>query len=775
MNGCVSREGITADLEAMKRVGLGGAILFNVDQLPLDDPGVQVMNPTWNELVKFAATEAARLDLQLGVHNCAGWSSSGGPWVKVEQSMQKVVWAEHAFEGPGRFSGKLTLPKSQWNYYRDIAVLAIRSTARWIESNGIVDLTARLDADGTLVWDAPEGSWTIVRFGHTTTGKMNAPAPKSGMGLECDKMSREAAAAFWTGYPAQVLADAGPLVGKTLTKMLIDSYEAERQDWTPRMRDEFKKRRGYDPVPWLLSLTNRVIISPEITKRFKWDWDRTISELFIENYYGAMADLTHRHPGLEFVIEPYTGPFDTLSCGGRGDSLMSEFWQKPSPWGWSTLKPVSSSAHTWGKRIVGAEAFTGWPQSSWQQDPYALKATGDKAFCRGVNQFVLHTTAHQPWNDAAPGMTMGWWGTQFGRTQTWWDHGASEWIAYLTRCQFLLQQGLFVGDLCYLQYGEAAVNLPPGYDGDTCAEDALLTRMRVEDGRLVLPDGMSYRVLILPSRPTMTPPLARKIRQLVADGATVIGSKPLSSPSLQDYPACDEEVARIGREVWGETNQTNVTERVLGKGRVVWGQSPGDVLRQAGIEPDFQAPQLKGQGTLTWIHRRVGATEIYFVANQEESAVETPVSFRVNGLLPELWHADTGQIEPAAVWWSERGRTVVPLESTGVDHFIAPLFAFMTAPAQMGLREAMAKGQQRIIDTYAEMLEAGKAKGFVAPAADVRQAAWMIAAVLWAEDLTSLVGMPGFVLEGRSRKGLQALLRNLGLRSGCPDTTEPGA
>jgi hypothetical protein len=664
MNGCVSRDGITADLEAMKRVGLGGAILFNVDQLPLDDPEVQVMNPKWNDLVKFAVTEAARLGLQFGVHNCAGWSSSGGPWVKVEDSMQKVVSTEQRFDGPGRFSGRLPMPAvdPKWNDYHDIAVLAVRSGASPVERDGILDLTGNLDKDGNLVWDAPEGAWSIIRFGHTTTGQMNNPAPKSGKGLECDKMSREAAAAFWTGYPAQVLADAGPLAGKTLTRMLIDSYEAGRQDWTPRMRDEFKKRRGYDPVPWLLSQTNRVIVSAEISKRFKWDWDRTISELFIENYYGAMADLTHRHPGLEFVIEPYTGPFDTLSCGGRGDSLMSEFWQKPCPWGWSTLKPVSSSAHTWGKRIVGAEAFTGWPQSAWRQDPYALKATGDKAFCRGVNQLVLHTTAHQPWKNAAPGMTMGWWGTHFGRTQTWWDHGAAEWIAYLTRCQYLLQQGLFVGDLCYLEYGERAVAIPQGYDGDTCAEEVLLQRIRVEDGRLVLPDGMSYRVLILPARQIMTPQVARKIRQLVADGATVIGPKPLSSPSLEDYPACDEEVARIGREVWGEADGSKVTEQVFGKGRVVWGQSPGNILARAGIEPDVQAPQLKEQGTLTWIHRRIGPAEVYFVANHQEKTVETPVSFRVKGLVPEFWHADTGRIEPAPKWWFQGERTVVPLQ-----------------------------------------------------------------------------------------------------------------
>ncbi|HZL43304.1 MAG TPA: glycosyl hydrolase, partial [Verrucomicrobiae bacterium] len=442
MNGCVTREGITADLEAMQRAGLGGANLFNVDQLPIDDPSVQVMNPKWDGLVTFAIQEAARLNLGFGAHNCAGWSSSGGPWVKVEQSMQKVVWTQQTFKGPGSFSNTLARPHvdAKWDYYGDIAVLAFRSQAQ-IDTNGIVDLSGRMSTDGALSWDAPEGEWTIVRFGHTTTGKMNGPAPASGRGLECDKMSKEAVMAFWEGYPARVIADAGPLSGRTLTRMLIDSYEAESQNWTPRMREEFQNRRGYDPVPWLPVLMKKEIASLELTQRFKRDWDQTISELFIDNYYGAMAELTHRHPGLEFAVEPYTGPFDTLSCGGRADVVMSEFWQKPCMWGWDTVKPVSSSGHTWGKQIIGAEAFTGWPMAAWQEDPYALKTTGDKAWCMGVNQFVLHTTAHQPWTNVAPGMTMGWWGTHFGRNQTWWEHGAPEWISYLTRSQYLLQQG----------------------------------------------------------------------------------------------------------------------------------------------------------------------------------------------------------------------------------------------------------------------------------------------------------------------------------------------
>jgi hypothetical protein len=287
MNGCVSREGITADLEAMKRVGIGGAWMFNVDQLPIDDPSVRVLNPKWRELMKFSIEEAARLGLEFGIHNDPGWSSSGGPWVKVEDSMQKVVWSQRLFTGPSKFEDKLEQPQvdRRWNYYRDIAVIAVKAEGEApVAQDQVIDLTGKHDADGTLTWDAPAGQWTIIRFGHTTTGRENRTAPQSGRGLECDKLRKPAAAGFWEGYPAKVLEDAGPHVGKTLTKMLIDSYEAGPQDWTPLMLDEFRKRRGYDPIPWLPVLAKRVIGSEELTFRFRCFWVRTISVFFIYIY-----------------------------------------------------------------------------------------------------------------------------------------------------------------------------------------------------------------------------------------------------------------------------------------------------------------------------------------------------------------------------------------------------------------------------------------------------------------------------------------------------------
>ena len=642
MSGCVSREGITADLEAMKRVGLGGAFIFHVGQLPIDTP-VKFESAEWWSLMRFAAAEADRLGLELGFHNCPGWSSSGGPWIPAEKSMQKIVWSERKVEGPAPV---VVVPDPaavdpKWNFYRDVAVLALPDCAAPVQRDEILDLTDKLGADGRLAWTAPAGQWVLLRFGRTTTGAVNAPAPPGAEGLECDKLDREGADAHFDAYVAKILDNAGAATGKSLRAVFIDSYEVGDQDWSPSFRAEFQKRRGYDPVPWLAAATKRVVGDAGLTARFRRDWRQTIAELFADNYYGYMTERTHRYAGVRLACEPYTGPFDTVTCGTRTDEVAAEFWEDPSVWGWPTLKPVASSAHITGRRIVGAEAFTGQPQlAQWRQDPYALKATGDRAFCLGVNQLILHTTAHQPWRDVRPGMTMGPWGTHFGRTQTWWEQ-APAWLTYVARCQSLLQAGDFVGDICYLS---AETPPPAGYDGDTCSEDLFLQGMTVKGGRLVLPSGMSYRVLVLPDRATMTPAVARTVRALTEAGAVVVGPKPTASPSLQDYPACDAEVRQIADALWDA-------------GKVIAGTPVTQVLADLQVKPDFQADAMN----LMWIHRRIGDAEVYFVSNQEGIEREVNCTFRVAGRQPELWDAATGQIRDAGVFAGADGLTRLPI------------------------------------------------------------------------------------------------------------------
>ncbi len=383
----------------------------------------------------------------------------------------------------------------------------------------------------------------------------------------------------------------------------------------------------------------------------------------IENYAGHMHRLANA-AGMRFTVEAYGGPCDAIAYGGRSDEPMGEFWTPSGAI--ETCRGMASAGHVYGKRIIGAEAFTSADRERWLEHPAILKSHGDRAFCEGINRFVFHRYAMQPWTDGrVPGMTMGPWGQHYERTQTWWDWTPA-WHTYLARCQYLLRQGLFVADICRVQ-----PETPPqgfgyydrhGYDWDECGTEAVVTRMTVKDGRIVLPDGMSYRVLALPWSQTMTPGLLRKVKELVESGATVLGPRPSASPSLSGYPQCDDEVRQLAAELWGDTDGQKTMEHRLGKGRVIWSSLPEKILAESGVPADFTAGQ-----PLRFLHRSTANAEIYFVANLQPHEFTTTCSFRVAGRVPELWWPDSGRIERAAMWEERDGRThvVVPFGPSG--------------------------------------------------------------------------------------------------------------
>ncbi len=701
MNGNITKEGITADLEGMKRAGVGGAQIFNVD-CGIPEGPVAFMSPEWRALVKHAAEEADRLGIELCLHNCAGWSSSGGPWITPDKAMHKVVWTETPVTGPKAFEGSLPEPKKNLDFYRDIAVLAFPTPAHdqvrlegWegkagfarvddpprdsrpdiakedvIPLDKIVNLTEHLGDDGHIVWEVPEGRWTLLRMGYTPAGKTNHPSTKAGLGLECGKMSREAAELHWRHAVQPVLDDVGSLTGKSLKHILIDSYEVGAENWSPRFREDFFNLRGYDPLLCLPAMTGRIIDSIEETERFLWDVRRTIADLFSENYFGAFKELCEENH-LELSIEPYgNGGFDDLESGGNADIPMTEFWVgggRDSGGG----KLASSIAHTHGLTYVGAESFTATPeQGRWMNDPFSLKALGDFMYCSGVNRFIFHRYAMQPWLDRMPGMTMGPWGMHFERTNTWWEPGAA-WLRYLARCQYLLQTGQFVADVCYFA-GEGAPHslagrdalqpqLPYGYDYDGVDMD-VLSDMSVDEGKAVTDKGgMTYSLLVLPPKQAMTQDLVVKVAELVDAGATVVAAKPVKTPGLSGYPECDVELARIADPLWGDCDGKTVTENAYGKGKVVWGKPIEELLALQGLKPDFEVDAPAKASVIAYIHRKTEDTDIYFVANWKSRSTAVDCTFRISGKQPELWHPETGEIEMAPVFTESEGRITVPL------------------------------------------------------------------------------------------------------------------
>jgi hypothetical protein len=477
--GCnISKEGITRDLEAMQTAEIGGATIYSLADTLTPWSGVIRKSPTpemvafsepWWALVRHACAEARRLGLELILHNCAGYESSGGTWVTPELSMQELVWSEQRVQGGSRFSGSLKRPlvdmtpgnpfpkvyipsldkidvpqiEAKRTYFRDIAVLAVPAEGV-VEKRNVIDLSGQMNPDGEISWNAPEGDWILYRFGHTTTGAMIQPAQWAAMGLECDKMSTNAVTFHIKHVISEMKKNLGDYIGNPLTTLYCDSYEAGTPTWTPKMREEFQSRRGYDLISWMPVLAGRSVGGNEESARFKQDMQRTIHDLFRDCYWATPRPLANA-AGLKFAAEPYEGPWEIDEVVKFLDVPTVEFWTTHNRFSPSDLEPVVKAAHAEGDRLIAAESFTSAPEfAQWREHPAWLKPIGDAAFCAGVNRINVHHFVQQPWDEKyRPGNAMGRWGIHLGRYQTWWKPGKA-WLTYLWRCQYLLQRGDYI-------------------------------------------------------------------------------------------------------------------------------------------------------------------------------------------------------------------------------------------------------------------------------------------------------------------------------------------
>ena len=500
----------------------------------------------------------------------------------------------------------------------------------------VLNLSKMLAPDGTLRWEVPAGDWLVLRTAMAPTGTKNSPAPAEATGLEVDKMNRIALKSHFDAYVGELLKRMPAAERKAWKHVVADSYEMGPQNWTDGFGADFQQRYGYDPLRFLPVLTGRIVGSAEQSDRFLWDLRRLVADRVAQDYVGGLRDLCREH-GLKMWLENYGHwgfPAEFLQYGGQCDEVSGEFWVT-GDLGGVELRDAASAAHIYDKPIVWAEAFTGGP--AFLNTPRELKARGDWAFCEGINQFVLHVYIHQPWEDRKPGINA-WFGTEFNRHNTWFDC-SKPWVDYLRRCSVMLQAGKHVADVAYFigedapkMAGSRQPEMPPGHDYDYINAEVIENRLEVKNGRFVLPDGMSYRLLVLPQSATMRPALLKKLSALVKAGGTVLGSAPERSPSLQDFPACDAEVRKLAADLWGG-------------GRVMQGIGLEEAFRRLNVTADVVVP-----GGILWKHRRDGDTDIYFLSNQKAHSRMETVSFRVKERAPELWYPDSGRIERPAVY-----------------------------------------------------------------------------------------------------------------------------
>jgi hypothetical protein len=831
----ISREGVVKDLEAMKKVGINRAFIGNIGLNNLPPGKVKIFSDEWWDILHTALKKATELNIEIGIFNSPGWSQSGGPWIKPEQSMRYLNSSEIHVSGPQQLDMKLNTPTADFQRVRVIAFRTpslserkftslnpaitsnpgmdiknctdgdtstfillqenhdliidinfpqpfnikslIIQTARMpirtkamlyvktdsgytmlkdfeinrtnpgltvgfdpyapvvisvpeTESKGfrlefgaadpsggiaeidlssfpkverypekslakmfqsplpywndymwpvqpefedqslalnpqdVMDITKMVSPDGVLEWNVPDGKWTIMQTGMTTTGVVNEPASPEGTGLEADKLSKKHIAYHFDSFLGEILRRIPAEDRKSWKVVVEDSYERGGQNWTDGFAEDFTARYGYDPVKYIPVLSGYVVGSRAVSDRFLWDLRRLVADKIARDYVGGLREVSHKN-GLTTWLENYGHwgfPAEFLQYGGQSDEVGGEFWSE-GKLGNIENRAASSCAHIYGKKKVSAESFTcgGAPFSRY---PAKLKQRGDRFFTEGINNTLLHVYIHQP-AETTPGMNA-WFGNEFNRHNTWFGQ-MDLFIQYLKRVNYMLQKGNYVADVAYFigedvpkMTGVCNPTLPVGYSFDYINSEVIMNRLSVKDGRLILPDGMSYRILVLPELTNMRPELLKKITQLVKEGAVVLGPAPDHSPSLENFPQCDQQVKQMASDLWGEVDGIKLKSAGAGKGMIMSGMQLQEALDMTGTVPDCNSG-VEGDPFL-FIHRELAEGDIYFISNQSDSTIFINPEFRITGKIPELWDAVTGSVRDLPQFSLGKETTVVPLK-----------------------------------------------------------------------------------------------------------------
>lgn len=835
INNHISKKGITKDLEAMSKIGIGAALIGNIYLDNVEEGKVPMLSEKWKELTEHAIREGGRLGVDIGLFNSPGWSQSGGPWNDTSNSMRYLTSTEKIIEGGKEINIQLTKPtpdfedvsllafpskkeqisgntfqvssdenianlqnlsdqdlsttidlsgiknanfifKSQkpvsvrslsitpskstlmmkvrllakregtweeiksyefdrrnamdqlgFNDYPPVVVsfpeintselklelhdinpinspqpglseiqfksipqleyfvekelgkmhqtpLPLEDAYKWpnqsepkdkssiIRTDSILDISNKLSEDGILKWKAPQGEWTLLRMGMTTTGIKNAPAAANAKGLEVDKINRKALRQHFEGFVGKILKDMPASDRKALKYVVGDSYETGSQNWTDDFARTFQEAYGYNPKEYLPVLTGRIVNSVDQSNRFLWDLRRLVADKVAYEYVGGLRELCEEN-GLQLWLENYGHwgfPSEFLLYGGQSNLIGGEFWAE-GDLGSIECRAASSAAHIYGKNQVSAESYTA-AQRPFLRYPGSLKKRGDWSFTEGINHVVFHVYIEQAY-DSVPGVNA-WFGTEFNRNNTWFNK-AKSWIDYQRRNQVMLQSGNYVADIAYFigddapkMTGVKNPKLPKGYSFDYINSDVIMNRLSVQNGRLTLPSGLSYRILVLPDVETIRPELLQKIQDLVSQGAVIMGQPPKRSPSLENYGEADKKVKALAQELWQKTGDSikNVSE--FENGKILMPMDLGVALDDLSEVPDFKTDK---EVPVLWIHRHTPANEIYFITNQSDTVQSFKASFRVSDMKPEFWDATTGNMRFLPQYKKEENFISVPI------------------------------------------------------------------------------------------------------------------
>lgn len=697
---------ISEELKAFKEAGMAGVDIYDMG---IDDPyniiphGPAFFSNEQLDGVVYALKEAKKLGLKMGMSVSNGWNT-GGDWTPIEERSMNMLFSKDTLQGPIKVS-KLRFPYVPLDltkifgkyklyptfdtdgfptYYENVSLVAYPLNDKGIISDlkSVITFDASKIKGNTVDIQLPEGKWVLLRSIVTPMGQKLWAAGRDSKGYIMDHFSPITTKNHLNYLFDKLEARMGSLKGSAMERLYLASFESEAAvEWTPTLSDYFYKLNGYRIEPFIPALSGEKVIDEETTQRFIHDYRCAISEMFVSNHYLQARQMCHDH-GIEIASESggpgpplHRVPTEDAKALGAVDVMRGEFWNmtnmtKDARGGdlLSVIKNIASAAHIYGHKVVEMEAFTSQGKH-WNENPLMFKKLADYAFCNGMTRVIYHTSPHSPKEAGVPGWSYGA-GTHFSPNLSWWSF-AKNLNEYFARISALLQQGNFVADVAYYK-GEEVPNfsigykyekegLGAGFDYDDLNTDILLKTTEVVDGKIKLPCGMTYSVLVLKDNGRMNIEVLRKIEELISKGATIIGNKPTKVFGYNNYVQREIELKQLADKIWG-ANPAKKQIRSYGKGQIVSGYTERKMLTSKGILPDFSYTISPKSSKLDYIHRSTETEEIYFVRNMDSIPVSTQVNLRTKGLQPQLWNPIDGSITHLAVYADSKEGTVLTLE-----------------------------------------------------------------------------------------------------------------
>ena len=693
---------IKEELSTLKEMGLGGADIFDMgigDPFDIIPPGNAFMGKEMLDGIAFSLGEAKKLGLSMGLSVSCGWNA-GGPWTPPDEQIMRLLFWRDTVSGPTTIQTigfpdvptTFEKPYGQFElypqinadgfpeFYQNVALVAypLRANGRLRDSSEVLNFDIDNINGNTVQVDLPKGKWVLARAVVTPLGQRMWVQGDKSKGWIMDHYASKATKRQFELITDRLHERVGDLGSTALERLYLASFEAEDYIiWSPELQETFVKQHGYSMSPYMAIFAGQQMVDSTFSARFLHDYRSTVSEMFIHNHYRQARDICHRH-GIQLASESggpgpplHYVPTEDLKALGSVDIMRGEFWNRePRHFDANgndliqVVKNIGSAAHIYGRKIVEMEAFTSFKH--WQESPLTLKKLADRAFCEGMTRAVYHTMTHSPKEGGSPGWSYQA-GTHISPKMTWWSM-SKPFHSYLARTSALLQQGLYVADVAYY-YGEQIPNfasgtkfiresLGPGYSYDDLNKEVLLQSTVDSSGRLVLPSGMSYELLVLPEDPMMSLMVLEKIEELLSQGATILGPPPSTVPGLANHMQGEKLLKKIVKKIWGK-NRSKFTKR-YGEGILYHGYHEKEILQGKGIGPDLSYDN-SDRINLDFIHRSTDDEEIYFVRNEDSTKIQTEVTFRVSEKTPFHYNAVQGAIDPIAWYVQEGPTTTIPL------------------------------------------------------------------------------------------------------------------